>query len=860
MHESSVASNVVNSNSAGSNFSNSQKTPTTLSQQLTLMGSCANCGAHQLAQVPVSAHAHHLPAPVSVHQTKGGPPSSTSGKLANECSARQVSSACSGGGGSHATILKSSLSTTSGQPSSQCRLAGGTNEVLAAPVAANPTTGGARSSASILMASAGGGHKQATAKVLHSKIPSSASGGAQSANEQLRAGLFKRMSSDDHLLADTNRCGRQEPKSAIVNGLSLLASGGAQRRPTMASLSRLNDLNGTTSSHCGHDESISSLANDSFANTSQENTPCMGAHGAHLHSNGAQRYYSGKGSDSMLWNQSVYSIDYCSDCCPSYCHSFCPACSSNGCDGETGSAGGQPMCVHASSGTVLDSMQLQQAADTDPDDFDSALCDQSICTTRQQIDEAGAGSIRRRKSGDPSEKPLGTAFEAPPDPTSHYYDCDEHHHKAAGASASSSQTAGTTMTRIKFRDGNPLKPTSRSQTMEMRTIVVDKSGAGKLKLRQSVDEETLVQAANAGKQLSKQHRLTNTSGASSSLVYALQAAASSAYTVAQMAATANVQPSAELQQGGGGSGGGAKHQFTSTKDKFSEKLGSARQSTSDADVQRTVMAANQQTTADDKQRQQQQGHTGGAIQFGLEMVKSMDSSRRKSTDCRRHNHYHRKSSCLSYHDDYEYSYGLVQSNSNSENYYPEELSGEADTSVGSLVKDETSDEGLPPGKGYDEYYDDIVDNDEEDDFDHDGRLTLSKLSASETSTPKQGQSAGVRHRLSKGNTASVKYRSSAGSSSSSLSRQRPVTSSRELELDDHRINSVTLIAATLSAGGAIVESSGGSSSSQQQSLVDGDKFTSNLSGISNQQQQKQEQKDSKQDEKQADQIGCLTTL
>lgn len=50
MQESSTVSNVVNSNSAGSNCS--QKTPTTLSQQLTLAGACANCGAHQLTQVP----------------------------------------------------------------------------------------------------------------------------------------------------------------------------------------------------------------------------------------------------------------------------------------------------------------------------------------------------------------------------------------------------------------------------------------------------------------------------------------------------------------------------------------------------------------------------------------------------------------------------------------------------------------------------------------------------------------------------------------------------------------------------------------------------------------------------------------
>lgn len=872
--------------------------------------------------------------------------------MTGECvaSRQQVASACSGL--SHgATILKSSP-LTGGQSSSQCRLDAGSNEAAGKGSSVNHSTSAGGHSSSILVASGnliGSGHKQtgAAAKVVHSKISSS----NQSSEQQQRP--FKRMSSEDHLLlTGAHRCAHHEASGRLAASNGLAASGAANsahRRPRMASLSRLNELNGatttaTTSSHCGHDESISSLANDSFANTSQENTPCTagGQHAHNLSSAAGQRYFSGKGSDSMLWNQSVYSIDYCSDCCPSYCHSFCPGCSSNGCDGgETnstgGGGGGQTTCVHASSGTVLDSLQQQQAADTDPDDFDSALCDQSIgggpgSHLSRQVASSGAldepaaagcsltsSSVRRRKSEEQPETRM-------PEPTSYYYDCDElyhhrtHHHKPSTCTMTSAGTSATMVARGKFRDNGGgsktppskhLNQTSRSQTMEMRTIVVDKSGAGKLKLRQSIDEDMLVQvqAGQTSKQLSKQNKLAScTSGAATPLVYALQAAASSAYTVAQMAATANVQsPSAaDIQYGAGSS---AKHQFTSTKDKYSDKVATAAAAAATrqpapkaADLsalQKTNIAANQTVDAPSQQQPGVAGGgAGGAIQLGLEMVKSMESSRRKSTDYRRHNHYHRKSSCLSYHDDYEYSYGLVQSNSDSENYYPEELSGEGDTSAGSLAKDETSDEGGPsPGKVayYDDYYDDIADNDEEDDFEHDGRLTLGKLASGESGTPKRAQridqsaaGAGARHRLTKATATagSVKYKGSAGSLSSSLARQRPTTAastsasattttSRPLQLDDHRINSVTLIAATLSAGGAIVESSGGASSShhqqqhqhqqQQQPSVGGDKFTGDVSIIQQQQQkQRQEQNQTSrnvEDEKQqAEQVGYLTTL
>lgn len=101
MQESSTVSNVVNSNSAGSNCS--QKTPTTLSQQLTLAGACASCGAHQLTQTPSSA-------------ATNGSNFSPSAILGQERSTNQQ----------HGGIMKPCLATASGRSgSTQSRLAAG---------------------------------------------------------------------------------------------------------------------------------------------------------------------------------------------------------------------------------------------------------------------------------------------------------------------------------------------------------------------------------------------------------------------------------------------------------------------------------------------------------------------------------------------------------------------------------------------------------------------------------------------------------------------------------------------------------------------------------------------------------------
>lgn len=102
IQESSTVSNVVNSNSAGSNCSNSQKTPTTLSQQLTLVGACANCGAHQLTQVPSNVVANSNFSPTAIIDQD---------RLTNQ----QL-----------ASIMKPCLATTSGRSgATHSRLAGG---------------------------------------------------------------------------------------------------------------------------------------------------------------------------------------------------------------------------------------------------------------------------------------------------------------------------------------------------------------------------------------------------------------------------------------------------------------------------------------------------------------------------------------------------------------------------------------------------------------------------------------------------------------------------------------------------------------------------------------------------------------
>lgn len=108
-----------------------------------------------------------------------------------------------------------------------------------------------------------------------------------------------------------------------------------KRKQEIGSLTRLN-----ASSSNNINESISSFGvNDSCLNTSQENTPCSGAGGANSrrHRISSQHDFecsfnaADRGSDSALWNQSVYSlVDYCSDCCPSYC-GYC-SCYSNGAD------------------------------------------------------------------------------------------------------------------------------------------------------------------------------------------------------------------------------------------------------------------------------------------------------------------------------------------------------------------------------------------------------------------------------------------------------------------------------------------------------------------------------------------------
>lgn len=743
---------------------------------------------------------------------------------------------------------------------------------------------------------------------MHSKIQSTQHGGRT-------VDLVKCMSSDDHLLAHSKHdfsglgggnsgCGvtNNTNNNSDSNKKSILANNSSRKH--MSSLNRLNEIigNSTTSSdrHC-IDESISSLANDSFVNTSQENTPCNVA--GHSHSN--NQYFTSKGSDSMLWNQSVYSIDYCSDCCPSYCHCSCPACSSNGGDIDGNNMEATTLCSHsntagATSATTA-SLLHHHHHDQESDDY-GLICD-SLLTTQDDTstttgtgkysgihDSVGIGgehviSIRRRKSEEPTH--LSRAY-AIADTSGMNAEQNKHQQQqtqhertyffgtTGGKSIKDNSTTKArqnqriykfsrddthaSSTSVEAGANSPPK-TKRSQTMEMRTILNEPlPGSGKLKLRQSADEETFVKNHN-NKSSSRSISSTmpaakqDPAGISAApIAFALKAAAASALgSVSQAAPTiqqhADAINLATSSSGGGGGGGvissssGRQYiQYASSKDKSSEKRKNEHHHSSGGVYHNPNKSSSKSQTACVEHQQTSTtqasagvvGGGGGAIRTSLELVKSQNQKNKANSDIYKQRN--REGSCFSYHDDYEYSYGLVHSNSDSENYYYQDEDGaDGDTGTSSITRDEVEDQYRTvydddkDGDGDDDYNEDDDDDDvddegeeeddeddhdggdDDDDFEHDGRVSLNRQQQQQHA---KADSSFVDDKQHKSQTSSRKssarasfikesgtIRSVAGNSRSGSSKY-----SKDAEIDDHRINSVAVIAATLSTGGAIVES------------------------------------------------------
>lgn len=768
--ESSIVSNVMNSNSAGSNCS--QKTPTTLSQQLALVGVCTNCGAHQLASLPTATNMIVSRTSTNRHVTSGG-----------ETELK----------GGHVSSNKESDRWYRQQ---QCPSA--TNRINTTPSSTH--VGQLMNQSSILVGSAmsnnSGRPRQSTsaAKVLHNKIPPSAS--PHPSGSATKYPLGKRIPSDElvhqadihqHQHHHHHHHHQQQQNHCHSNNLnSEQQKISSNNKKQIASLSRLNEMTSITSSDKHYiDDSISSLVNDSFMNTSQENTPCNNGVGDHsTHGIGHSQC---KESDSMLCNQSVQSIDYCSECCPSLCQCSCPICSSNG--GEDGNIA---LCEHAHSTTAL----KVDENDGEGNDYD-AMCilqlvhrdDYTATSTMRDFNSAGTTSIRRRKSEEP------------------------------GATVSSSvKNRGRGSCRTgEVDDGGP--KARRSQTMEMYTIMgTDHSSQ---RARQSFglpacasDSIEIAKTTNRstlkGSSRSQQQHVATTSKPTA---YAIQAAATSALG----AAAAQVSLAAAAAAAAHNSSNGQatlpsctmsypqqQHQPAAVNQNFQlasykDKFGSEKREPGDGENRQSRWISTHMQQHEQHQQQQQQqmpsvqalsaDGAGGTIQASLEMVK-LSEARRKCMDAASR---HRKSGCFNYHDEYEYSYGLVHSNSDSERdcYYDED-DGATDAYLvpGGDSSRDNAESSPPPARALTDYdtaydYDDDGDAGDEDDFEHDGRVTLDR---------QQSKSA-IRRRSSSS-------RHGRKGSKSRLDKQR----AKERDFDEHRINSVTLITATLSAGGAIVDS------------------------------------------------------
>lgn len=817
LQESSTISNVVNSNSAGSN--GSQKTPTALSQQLTLTGVCANCGAHQtfLNQAAASlqqsqlqtAHLHqaHVPAKnqhqVHVHrqpQQQSKRQMLAASRLSG--SEAQLNSA-SGAGRQVANCQAISASQQQAQhgtiscPGTQLMQKAAASDKQQSEAGDTAMQAGrssivVSSSASPLAVNRQGGTQ---AKVVHSKIGANCTEFAQ----QQQASV-KRMLSDGHL-REANTCSNwsnlqqgqlpagycwtnaqleQKPssKKAHLPSGTNNAKGSANCSKQMSSLSRLNEIaNSTTSSERGQCnlESISSLANDSLANTtSQEMTPCGLAKAASVTRQsagdttpaerrcgaGPRRDQTGScpqpdyalasgtkgGSDSMLWNQSVYSIDYCSDCCPSYCHCSCPACSSSIGGDEPIDSGA--ICVHAATSS-------HQTADTELDEYDTMLCDSFVIHDQDPLELQ------------PMEQPIRHATER--DQKSGHCDATKLVHQQHDANGEADELG-------EFDSSLIDTCASRSQTIEMKTIAGD--GACRPNARQTATEMNT----------SDEDATTRWSQASSKPVtYALQAATSSVLSAACVVSPLLVAGQDPKHSSEDQSRKKQQYSTSSNRDKISEKKTHTIGRKDDIQGQQTYQQRTSQSTISSVDRP-----AAGAIQASIEMAKSTIEAKRQQRES--------GSSCFSsYHDDYELNYGLVQSDS--EDFYRghDHQQASFDKLAGHREDNElqrTCSVSRSANRMSTSHYqghdhgdcdinanndEDVDGDDDDDDFGHDGRLSLSRQAS---------------------HTTSGRRRKHHGGSSRSKSKR-----SMELAIDEHRINSMALVAATLSTGGAIVESS-----------------------------------------------------
>jgi hypothetical protein len=1029
-------SNVVNSNSAGSNCS--QKTPTTLSQQLALVGICAKCGAHQLASAPTTA---------STSTNAGG--AFNAGTTIPGLSRH--------GNGARGAITSGSARQMSEQNQRWHKPAGGLACQRQSDMQGSSQLGATTSTA---------------AKILHQKI--TAPSGLQ--HQQLASELgaanprsqFRRSPSDELIFARRNTDDQQHDHSSGMHNKKqhqqqqhqqqqqqqrqqqsgLFGSGhlsdlhNAQRRRSsqtngrqhVGSLSRLNEMTSFTSSGDRQciEESISSLVNDSFMNTSLENTPCNASHGAGLRSSTGHADINCKGSDSMLCNQSMHSIDYCSDCCPSICQCSCQVCVSSQ-DGYEN--GGASMCSHRRNSTSLigfdgstqgnyDAMcivQLVQRNGAHPgegyDDGTALINDELMSAQGGHLadtsETSGSTLIRCRKLSvesnggsagggasvqmSPSSRPfalgggsgpsgkedkvgpkmvssksgieLGDSINWHSERESQY---DFRPSAAAAPEGSSRMEDGGGRTHS--------KAARRSQTMELRTIVVGEDGNDSRAGYQSQhgdksrqDYRSIGQAhssncssgdsADSGNQREPSAGLTTgkisgkksskaaqpaaahtTTGCGQSVAYALQAAAKSALGAAAAPQIVAVKSGAQFSDrnndqtpeastsssfgAGAGIRGASSVQSkygVSSKSKpddgskmmgasavlITQKGGSQQQQSGEVD--------NSAVSGAQRQQPQQFQSCGsnqvlGTIQASLEHVKSIEA-RRKSMEASAASKHRRKSGCFNYHDEYEYSYGLVQSSdSDAESggiedyYYDDDDDGDGDGD------DDDNDDDYGPGNGDDDgargcYYGEetylrlgghhgpaatrkgavggtgdaatvagqsakvsmlttaaaaaaaaatgiattaattttcdhkhqanepiagssvrghVHDDksgtfgDEDDDFEHDGRVSLDRTNLNRARQRQQQQRQQTsRARASKeddrsigagigGNTIAPNKRSEKRHRHHQCrsSTKRRHQSKRRLEPDEHRINSAALITATLAAGGAIVESGG----------------------------------------------------
>lgn len=292
--------------------------------------------------------------------------------------------------------------------------------------------------------------------------------------------------------------------------------------------------------------------------------------------------------------------------------------------------------------------------------------------------------------------------------------------------------------------------------------------------------------------------------------------------------------------------------ISSSKDKSSEKGGSSWQSSKQLPAS---------------------GSSGkrGPIQTSLEIVRqSCASGRAPPEEATIATKRHPDKSCMHYHDDYEYSYGLVQSNSDTDNDY---CFGTGDDSAetSSILKEEL-----------DMFYGD--DSSQKDastaiqstnlglltcqqhhaELQSSPMLTSTTLAAVErdlgfTSQRSEQQHPHHHHYYHQDQTTAsvaIDKRRKGSSKHTRISTVGHHTLSRSqsgagLPLKEHRINSVAVIAATLTAGGAIVDSWGSSSGTETA-----------VSGVRRQEPAQPENEPSTQHqcEKQDEHISCLTTL